>query len=104
MVVDYTTIGGMVFALLHAAVNTSNATSFTATGLPAALTPARQQLIQLPFNSVEDNSVLVGAVATIMLAAASNVLTFNLNGNANGFTAANQKGLAIPVPIVWGLT
>jgi hypothetical protein len=79
---------------------TSNATSFTMTGLPAACTPTDDVYVT---TVVSDNSTEVVATATI--AASGTTITFACDQpfSAAGFTAANNKALVAGWSITYPL-
>lgn len=70
---------------------TSNSTAMTITGMPAAIRPARTQIVQFP--GVGDNSLLIGDGEQILAQIGTDgVITFLINGSATGFTASGTKG------------
>ena len=79
---------------------TSDATSFTMTGLPAACTPTDDVYVT---TQVTDNSTEVVATATI--AASGTTITFACDQpfSATGFTAANNKALVAGWSITYPL-
>jgi len=86
-------IGSVCMLNLPALTGTSNATSFTMTGLPAAIQPATlTQKIRLCETTVISNSA--NAVdPEVIVTAGSGTLTMWNNNSATGWAAANLKGL-----------
>ncbi len=103
-----TTTGTMIYeiigrwAVLYAGfaaaaiTGTSNATSFTVTGLPAAVVPGAA--VQVPC-ILEDNGVLI--VGSAVIASGGTVITFSMGSplSATGFTNSGTKGL----PAGWSI-
>lgn len=85
--------GDNVVLSLPAVTATSNATSYTLTGLPAAITPATLTH-NCSANTFADNSV-TGVSAYLQIAAGTGTITmFRLN-SSTGWTAAGTKGMAL---------
>jgi hypothetical protein len=86
---------------------TSNTTACTVTGLPAALTPARTQLISVA--GIEDGSVVLnsgsiqvsGTTLTLLLAS---VVGARVTHSNNTFSNVNIKGISTAVTITYNLT
>lgn len=96
--IRYCVMGAMVTVFVPTAGSglsgTSNSTSMTITGMPAALKPARTQICQFP--GVGDNSLLIGDGEQILAQVdTGGVITFLINGSATGFTAAGTKGTGL---------
>lgn len=73
---------------------TSNATSMTITGMPAAIRPTRTQIVQFP--GVGDNSALIGDGEQILAQIdTAGVITFLINGSSTAFTASGTKGTGL---------
>lgn len=91
-------IGNLVTLFFPAATGTSNAATFTATGLPSAIQPARTQSLSSPDGVFESNSGLVlissGSGGNVRVNASSGTITFLFNGNSGGWGATNTKGVA----------
>lgn len=86
--------GNQVTLVLPVATNTSNATTFTATGIPAAINPARAQNIPLfGGNSAENNGTTNNAVAVTVNT--NNTLTFGLGAYNTAWTASGTKGILL---------
>ena len=72
---------------------TSDATTFTITNLPAALTPVNAQIV--PIIGLHDNTADSAAVGSILISGTT--LTFGLGGDnplGGGFTASGTKGFS----------
>jgi hypothetical protein len=96
---SYVLIGKSVTLILPAITATSNATTFTYTGLPAGIQPTTTQNIAIKevSNNViayDDGTVQVGASGTI---------TFRKSASASGWTNSGTKGLAIATTISYSL-
>jgi hypothetical protein len=68
---------------------TSNAATWTITGLPAAIAPAQGAVFQI---TVRDNGA-DAAGSVFLTTGAPTVLTFGLGTGSGGFTASGSKGL-----------
>jgi len=82
-------------------IGTSTATTFTATGLPAAIQPSRTVFMSTVYNCLTDNNIDAGTSVNLQIAFGTpSVITFFRNG---GWTAAGNKGVnnnfAITYPI-----
>lgn len=85
----YKSLNSTVLILPLGAGGTSNATTMTMTGLPAAISPA---LTQAVVTRVTDNGAVAFGTATIDVS--SRVITFGLGASASGaFTGSGSKGL-----------
>jgi len=86
-----------VFRNASGFAGTSNTTSMTMTGLPAAIQPASN--VQVPCTIRENSTDVVGDVGII---AAASTMTFRVDTplSTTGFTASNDKG----VPPGWSIT
>lgn len=96
--IRYCAMGGIVALYVPTAASgfsgTSNATSMTITGMPAAIKPARTQIVQFP--GVGDNSALIGDGEQILAQIGTDgVITFLINGSSTGFTASGTKGTGL---------
>lgn len=90
--VNWTQVGSLVTLVFTTAnTGTSNATSFTMTGLPTALQPTRAQQISMPFDMCEDNTAVAACLAT--MTASSGTITFAKNGLSGGWTSSGTKGM-----------
>lgn len=76
-----------------AATGTSNATSFTATGLPTDIQPTRTQILSVPPGGAQNSGSLVASGAGVIVTAASGTATFQLTGSSTGWTASGTKGV-----------
>jgi hypothetical protein len=90
---------------------TSNANTFTLTGLPGYLAPARSQSVALPDGCLVDNSMSVAvanaAGSRAILTATSSVITLQKNLSSTGWTSSGTKGFDVTIPnfsLTWGLT
>lgn len=88
--------GNQVTLVLPFATNTSNAASMSATGIPNAINPARQQYIPL-FGSgaAEDNGTTNNGLGVIINT--NNTITFALGSYTGVFTASGTKGILHPL-------
>jgi hypothetical protein len=100
--VNWVAIGKMVIMTIPAASGTSNATSFTMTGIPAAIQPATANTMgNLAGNVVQNNTAYVTCDWTIN----GGTMTF-FNGASEGsasWTAAGTKGFLNPAFAVYSL-
>lgn len=92
-------IGKLVMLMFPTAGHgTSNATSFTMTGLPAAIQPPTNgQIVAVDNNSVTDNSALGSSTTKSMAAsivASGGTITFLITGSASSWTNVGTKGFA----------
>jgi hypothetical protein len=86
--------GNQVLLILPAASGTSNALTFTATGLPASIQPATtHQAICNALNAgcFEDNTT--GTTASITMTASSGTITFGKGGVGGNWTNSGTKGV-----------
>lgn len=92
--VYYAKSGSMVTLSFQASSDTSSATSFTYTGLPAALQPTRNQYLAVPDGCLLDNGALLLASSASAGSAAviGSVITFSKNGAPSGWTGTGSKG------------
>lgn len=90
-VVNYWIVGRLCMLRSGTTLATSNSTSMTMTGLPAAVTPVSGASAVACV--LQDNSASVGGWATVN--AGTGTITFGngFNNNQTGFTAAGNKGL-----------
>lgn len=93
-------IGQLVMLFIPIITGTSNATTFTMTGLPAAIQPARTMMF--PVGDLENASVFTGTFAG-QVAAASGTVTFFFNGSSSGFTNTGTKGFSSEQVVCWTL-
>lgn len=97
--VTYSVNNDEAVCLFPALTATSNTTSCTITGIPAAIRPATTQYIG--YIAAYDNGVNVAGIAQVNT---SGVLTLFNGVNAAGFTSSGTKGLNLPTKISWKLT
>jgi hypothetical protein len=96
-------IGKLVILTLCSATGTSNATTFTMTGLPSAIQPpALNQNVALPPEQVNDNSATLTCCTDALIQGGSGTVTFRKTG-ASGWTAAGTKGFSVPLTINYQL-
>ena len=81
------------------AVCASNATTFTATGIPAAIQPAQAQQLGMYTALCEDNSVIGGFTCGASISGGT--ITFSKNNSASGWTASNQKGVTTNLTVTY---
>lgn len=90
----YSVIGNSVVLFIGAATGTSNASTFTITGLPSAVQPTRTQWLAVPYDAVENNSNITPSNPNIISADVSgSTITFNVGGNNTAFANTNGKGV-----------
>lgn len=97
-------IGKMVLLALCAASGTSNTTSFTMTGLPAAIQPATLAFQDVLIPGLADNGVPLSTTNLIGIArvsSASGTILFLKSNNSAGWTAAGSKGINVSNPIAY---
>jgi hypothetical protein len=87
----YRILNGVVtlYIPITAIIGTSNATTFTLTGLPPAIQPASTH--QLPIISVDNGSTITTGV--IEFGASGSAILFAPNGSSSGWTASGAKSL-----------
>lgn len=83
--------GKIVTLILPALTGTSNATTFTMTGIPAAISPVTTQRIQLPLFAVRNNGS-DGANGSLSVAAGGTFSVFE-SGSGVGWSNINGKGI-----------
>lgn len=90
----YRSVGALVELILPALSGTSNATTFTLTGIPSALQPANAFGNQIsPIPLAQNNSAYVaGAYASI--SASSGTISLGLLGTLGGWTASGTKSVS----------
>lgn len=89
----WTRIGNLVMLEICSATATSNATSFTYTGLPAAVQPTVTQHIPAAASAYENNSATLPNGVEVVVTASSGTITFWMNGASTGWTAVGIKGI-----------
>lgn len=102
----YSVAGNLVTLTIGAATGTSNADTFTMTGLPAALQPptTAQNLLLSSYNTENDGANLTASSEVLAeLAAQSGTITFALNGSASGWNASSTKGFTANQTITYAL-
>jgi hypothetical protein len=91
-VVNFWIVGRLCMLRSGITTGTSNSTSMTMTGLPAAVTPVTGA------NTVAcvltDNGITIGGWATVNAGTGTITFGFGINNNPTGFTASGLKGLA----------
>jgi hypothetical protein len=87
--VQYVKIGVQVTLVFAPITATSNATTFTLTGLPASLTPAVTADVLIP----RLNNGVYGGGA-IRMTAASTTMTLYAGADFSAWTASGNKGIA----------
>lgn len=87
--------GNHVTLFFPAMTGTSNSTSFTMTGLPAAIQPARTQTVQIPDGVMFDNGTIQNSGIAAQFTAASGTVTFLKGSGSGNWTAASTKGFNI---------
>jgi hypothetical protein len=88
---NWTRVGNTIILELPVISATSNSTSFSYSGLPAAISPARGQAMQAAWSGL-DNTVVVAGVGWSINAAGTSVL-FHRAGSTTGWTAAGSKAV-----------
>jgi hypothetical protein len=99
--VRYQRIGNIVILNSGALSGTSNATSFTMTGIPAGIAPS-QHTGPIATAACSDNSAIVNDVSAFITASGT-TLTFQKSGNSSGFTASGSKGFALGFTVTYML-
>lgn len=94
-------MGNVVVLTLPAATGTSNLSTFTATGLPAAIQPG--SLTQQVAVANCENTGTVGAVCQAQISSASGTITMLLAGASGGWTTSGVKGIAAASSITYSL-
>jgi hypothetical protein len=97
----YAVSGNVVTLTIPALTGTSNAITFTITGLPAGIQPARAQVLPCPWSASENNSVTGATQVDFSLAASSGTITVLVAGSSAGFSASNTKGLVSQVVLTY---
>lgn len=96
----YTQAGKMVTLIIPgSAVAASNATTFTATGIPAAIQPAQAQMLGMFASLCEDNSVIGGFTCGASISGGT--ITFSKNNSPSGWTNSNQKGITTNLTVTY---
>jgi hypothetical protein len=85
--------GNSVLLFFPAATGTSNATTFTATGLPAEIQPARTQHIAVPYSAIFNGSGYTTGEVDAVVTASSGTITFWYANAANGWQNTLVKGV-----------
>jgi hypothetical protein len=93
----WTRVGNLVTLFLPTGTGTSNANTFTATGLPSAIQPARTQTVAVPAYQLEDATANVVNPAA-NFSAGSGTVTFWKNGNPT-CTNSGAKGVLAPFTV-----
>ena len=91
-------MGNVVVLFMNILTATSNATSWTITGLPAAIQPTRNQHCSV--TNFEDNTVL-GATGDVLIQAGSGTMIVSKLGSSGGWTASGTKGLPGAVTVCY---
>lgn len=94
-------MGNVVVLTLPLATGTSNLSTFTATGLPAAIQPA--SLTQQVAVANCENTGTVGAVCQAQINSASGTITMLLAGASGGWTNSGVKGIAAASSVTYSL-
>jgi hypothetical protein len=97
--VNWTRVGRVVTLTLPALSGTSNASTFTFTGMPANIRPANTHYS--PISWATDNGAAMTAVTASI--SSSGVIGFNISGFSNVWTSSGTKGLAEPTTIVYSM-
>lgn len=91
---QYTIFGQLVIASISAAVGTSNANSFTLTGVPALLQPPSvKQLVSI--YAITDNSGPPFGSGGLIIQSASSTWQVVISGNTFGWSTSGGKGLGL---------
>lgn len=96
-------LGNMVLLLLPAITGTSNANTFTYTGLPAEIQAARPITCPLVEDYVENGGAVVNTAAAV-LTSGSGTVRFDLGGSSTGWGSTLAKGLETAMMIAYLLT
>jgi hypothetical protein len=90
--VTWTRVGKLVTAQIGSLSGTSNATTLTGTGVPAAIQPATLSTQTVGMGFITNNGVATGA-AFVTITNGSGTWTFGLGGGTNTFTASGAKSI-----------
>jgi hypothetical protein len=99
-------MGKIVTVTLCPATGTSNATTLTATGIPAAIQPPAlgSQFVLLPGSEVDDNSAQLSTTQVMVgVRAAVGTWDFYKAGLSTGWTAAGTKGFLSRLNVTYQL-
>lgn len=101
--IQYVLSPNVVVLYIPGQTGTSNATTFTITGIPAAIqgTLGTAQSFAIPF--ITDNGSAIYSGAYVTLSAAQTILTFVINGSSSGFTNSGVKGLPGSITLTYKL-
>ena len=99
----YVRIGNIVVLTITSVTGfTSLFSTFTMTGLPAAITPGSDQTVSIPQYSFLNNSALYPGVSAKIKT--TNVVEFIADGNASGWsTSGGTKGISFSVNVVYSI-
>jgi hypothetical protein len=100
LTVYYTRVGKLVSLTVPSIGGTSNSAGFSIDGLPAALRPARQNLVSI---SVTDNGVVQTTPGMLEIQNANNMNIYK-NFAAANFTASGGKSLVYSFCVTYQLT
>jgi len=98
--ISWQRLGNIVVARILSFTGTSNSTSFSLSGLPAALLPAITQTVSCAGIVLDNGSVLVSSELTI---SAGGSLIFSKIGVTTAFTNSGTKGLNATLSVCWVL-
>jgi hypothetical protein len=98
----WTKTGNTVTLFMPATLATSNATTFTMTGLPSAIQPATlTQSVALTGDTQSGGSVSTGAAA--VFTAASGTVTFHTGGGASNWASSSNKGWSVGTSVTYSV-
>jgi hypothetical protein len=98
--------GGIVLASISPATGASNGATFTLSGIPTAITPTTtNQRVAVPTTFFENNSTQLTATSCVTATVTTaNLLQFELNASASGWTASGTKGiLSNNISMAWAV-
>jgi hypothetical protein len=101
--ISYRKVGNLVTLVMPITNGTSNATTFTMTGLPAALWPAAFGNVSVNCFGMEDNGAYVSGAGTAVINGSSGIVTFYTTPAHGGWTASGAKGFLDNAQIVYSL-
>lgn len=94
--INYLITGRSVTVTLPAFNGTSNAVVCTVSGFPTFLNASVITRMAVPAGIFQDNSINNSTICALVDPGSPGIMTFIINGNAAGFTAAGTKGFTVP--------
>lgn len=91
---NYQLVGSLVTVNMYGNFGTSNATTFTLSGVPTILIPSSASQV-VPLALATNNGAEVSSGISLEINAGQSFWTVQLNGQGSGWTAANSKGFPL---------